>query len=148
VIASMQGVHATSDAPFVVPRLGKKRAREGAYAWRSLIDAGALVINGTDAPVEDVDPIASFDASVTRRLPDGTRFFPEQCMTRKEALGSYTKNAAYAAFEEKIKGTLEVGKLADVVVLSENLLTVPEERIRKTKVVYTIVGGEVQYAAQ
>ncbi|RME40443.1 MAG: amidohydrolase, partial [Planctomycetota bacterium] len=118
VIAAMQGIHCTSDAPFVIARLGERRAREGAYAWRSLIDSGAVVMNGTDTPVEDVAPIACFYASVTRKLPDGSRFFPQQCMTRPEALRSYTINAAYGAFEEDVKGTLTPGKLADVVVLS------------------------------
>lgn len=145
VIASMQGVHATSDGPWVVPKLGEKRAREGAYVWRSLLDSGAVVSNGTDAPVEDVDPIASFYASVTRRMANGQAFHPEQRMTREEALRSYTLSAAYAAFEEDIKGSLTVGKLADVTVLSKDILLVPEEQIRDAKVLYTIVGGEVKY---
>lgn len=146
-IASMQAIHCTSDAPFVVKRLGEERAREGAYAWRSLLDAGAVVTNGTDAPVEDVDPIASFYASVTRRRPDnGLVFFPEQAMTRQEALYSYTMANAYAAFEEDLKGSLEPGKLADLVVLSQNLLTCPEEDILKTRVDMTFVGGELKYS--
>jgi predicted amidohydrolase YtcJ len=145
VIASMQGVHATSDGPWVVPKLGEKRAREGAYVWRSLLDSGAVVSNGTDAPVEDVDPIASFYASVTRRMANGQAFHPEQRMTREEALRSYTLSAAYAAFEEDIKGSLTVGKLADVTVLSKDILSVPDEQIRDAKVLYTIVGGEVKY---
>ena len=90
VIASMQGVHCTSDAVFVPKRLGMKRSKEGAYVWKSLIESGAVVTNGTDAPVEKVDPIASFYASVTRKLADGITFFPEQCMTREQALRSYT----------------------------------------------------------
>jgi hypothetical protein len=145
VIASMQGVHATSDGPWVAPKLGEKRAREGAYVWRSLLDAGAVVINGTDAPVEDVDPIASFYASVTRRMKNGEAFHPEQRMSREEALRSYTLSAAWAAFEEGIKGSLAVGKLADVTVLSKDIMTVPEEEILEAKVLYTIVGGEVKY---
>ncbi len=145
VIASMQGVHATSDGPWVAPKLGEKRAKEGAYPWRSLLDSGAVVTNGTDAPVEDVDPIASFYASVTRRMANGEEFHPEQRMTREEALRSYTLSAAYAAFEEDIKGSLTVGKLADVTVLSKDILTVPEGQIRDAKVLYTIVGGEVKY---
>jgi len=145
VIASMQGVHATSDGPWVAPKLGEKRAREGAYPWRSLLDSGAIVTNGTDAPVEDVDPIASFYASVTRRMSNGEAFHPEQRMTREEALRSYTQSAAYAAFEEDIKGSLTVGKLADVTVLSKDILSVSEEQIRDAKVLYTIVGGEVKY---
>ncbi len=147
VVAAMQGNHCTSDGPFVVARLGEKRSRDGAYAWRSLLDAGASVVNGTDAPVEDVDPIGSFYASVTRRLADGTTFFPEQCMTREEALRSYTIDAAWAAFEEDLKGSLTPGKLADIVVLSNDLLTCPDEEILSTEVECTIVGGEVVYEA-
>lgn len=145
VIASMQGIHCTSDAPFVVARLGQERSRVGAYAWRALLDSGALVINGTDAPVEDVDPIPSYYASVTRKLSDGTQFFPEQAMTRLEALKSYTVNAAEAAFEEDIKGTLTPGKLADVVVLSKDITSIPEEEILEARVDYTIIGGEIVY---
>jgi predicted amidohydrolase YtcJ len=145
VIASMQGVHCTSDAPFVIKRLGHQRAAEGAYVWQSLIQSGAIVVNGSDAPVEDVDPIACFYASVTRELPSGAIFFPEQRMTREQALRSYTLNAAYAAFEEHIKGSLSPRKLADIAVLSEDIMTCPDEEILKAKVVYTIVGGEVLY---
>src|SRR5690606_33007650 len=115
VIASMQGVHATSDGPWVPQRIGDERARTGAYVWRALIDAGAVVTNGTDTPVEDVDPIASFYASVTRRTADGSVFYGEQRMTREEALRSYTLNNAYAAFEEDVKGSITPGKLADIV---------------------------------
>jgi predicted amidohydrolase YtcJ len=104
-----------------------------------------VVANGTDAPVEDVDPIASFYSSVTRRMANGEAFYPEQRMTREEALRSYTLSPAYAAFEEDIKGSLTVGKLADVTVLSKDILTVPEEQIRDAEVLYTIVGGEVKY---
>ena len=146
VIASMQAIHCTSDAPFVEKRIGFKRAEEGAYVWRSLIDHGVVLANGTDAPVERIDPIANFYASVTRRRPDtGESFFPEQSMTREEALKSYTWNNAYAAFEEDIKGSLETGKLADLVLLDQNLLTCPEDSILVTKVMMTIVGGEVKY---
>lgn len=146
VIASMQGVHCTSDAPFVVKRLGDDRAQKGAYAWRSLLDAGAVVTNGTDAPVEDVDPLLSFYATVTRRRPDtGLIFYPEQALTREEAIYSYTYAPAYAAFEETDKGSLIVGKLADMVVLSNNLLTCNDDDILKTQVLMTVVGGAVKY---
>ena len=146
VVASMQGIHCTSDGPWVVLRLGEKRAREGAYPWRTLLETEAVVANGTDAPVEDVDPIASFYASVTRRMKaNGELFYPEQRMTREEALHSYTLAPAWAAFEEDIKGSLEVGKLADVTVLSKDIMTVPEEEICEAKVIYTIVGGDVKY---
>lgn len=145
VIASMQGNHATSDGPFVVQRLGERRASEGAYAWHSLLEAGAIVINGTDAPVETLNPLDSFYASVTRRLANGVDFFPEQRMTRDQALRSYTQSAAFAGFEEQLKGSLTPGKLADIVVLSHDILTVPAETIRDTRVQYTIVGGRVVY---
>ena len=145
VIASMQAVHCTSDGPWVPDRLGAERTAEGAYVWRKLIDSGAVVTNGTDAPVEDVDPIASFHAAVSRRMANGELFEPHQRMTREEALRSYTLAAAYSAFEEDQKGSLEVGKLADVTVLSRDIMTVPEEEIPGTEVVYTIVGGRVAY---
>ncbi len=146
VIASMQGIHCTSDAPFVVKRLGEERARYGAYPWRSLLDAGAVVTNGTDAPVEEVDPIPCFYASVTRKRADsGLSFFPEQAMTRAEAVHSYTLANAYAAFEESSKGSLEAGKLADIVVLSNDLLTCSEAEILQTEVLMTMVGGQVKY---
>jgi len=147
VIASMQGIHCTSDAPWVIERLGRKRAEEGAYVWRKLIDAGTIIINGTDSPVEDVNPIDCYYSSVTRKLEDGSLFYPEQRMSREEALRSYTLNPAYAAFEEGIKGSLTPGKLADITVLTRDILTVSEEDIPGTKVLYTIMGGEVVYRA-
>ena len=145
VIAAMQAVHCTSDAIFVPTRLGERRSKQGAYVWQSLMKSGAVVTNGTDAPVEDVDPLPSFYASVTRKLKNGTEFYPEQKMTRYEALQSYTSANAYAAFEEDLKGTLAVGKLADIVVLSNDLLVCDEEEILKTKVLFTILGGEVAF---
>ncbi|HXF06693.1 MAG TPA: amidohydrolase [Blastocatellia bacterium] len=148
VIASMQGIHCTSDGPWVIKRLGEKRAREGAYVWRKLWDAGVVVTNGTDTPVEDINPILSFYATVTRRLADGSSFFPEQRLTREEALKSYTLNNAYAAFEEKIKGSVTPGKLADLVVLSRDIMTIPEDQIPGTEVIYTIVGGKIVYSRQ
>jgi hypothetical protein len=147
VVAAMQAIHAVSDGPWVPLRIGELRAREGAYVWRRLLDAGVVIANGTDAPVEPIDPVASFHASVTRRMQDGRAFFPEQAMSREEALASYTRAGAYAAFEEEIKGSLTAGKLADITVFSRDLLRVPEPEIRATKVVYTIVGGEVVYEA-
>lgn len=148
VIASMQAVHCTSDAVFVPDRLGDSRSQFGAYVWRTLLDSGAVVTNGTDAPVEDVNPIDSFYASVTRRLKDGTEFFPEECMTREEALKSYTLSCAYAAFEESDKGSLEKDKLADIVVWSKDFMKCDEENIRDAKPVHTIVGGRVLYSAK
>jgi predicted amidohydrolase YtcJ len=145
VIASMQGVHCTSDGPWVPKRLGDKRAKEGAYVWRKLWDSGAVVTNGTDVPVEDISPIQSFYATVTRRTPDGSVFYPEERLTREEALKSYTLNNAYAAFEENIKGSLTPGKWADIVVLSRDIMTIPDDQIPGTEVLYTIVGGKVAY---
>lgn len=146
VIASMQAIHCTSDAPFVEKRLGYERARTGAYPWRSLLDAGAVVTNGTDVPVEEIAPLASLYASVTRRRPDtGLEFFPEQSMTRPEALHAYTLANAYAAFEEKDKGSLSVGKWADIVVLDTHLANCPNEAILDAQVLKTIVGGVVKY---
>jgi len=145
VIASMQTVHATSDAPFVVARLGEQRAREGAYVWQKLITAGAIVGNGTDAPVESVDPIANYHAAVTRQTQDGVAFYGDQRMSRLEALRSYTVDNAFAAFEEALKGTLAVGKLADITVLNRDITTCPDDAIRQTRVVYTIIGGKIVY---
>ncbi len=145
VIAAMQAIHCTSDAPMVIPRLGAKRAEQGAYVWQSLMKSGAHVSNGTDAPVEDVSPIACYYAAVTRRLKDGTTFFPAQKMSRMEALRSYTIENAYAAFEENVKGTLKPGMLGDITVLSKDILTIPEDEILKTDVDYTIVGGKIAY---
>ena len=148
VIASMQGIHCTSDAPFVPKRLGAKRSEEGAYVWQSFLKAGVLVNNGTDVPVEDEDPIPNFYASVTRKLKDGTEFYPAQKMSREQALYSYTMANAIAAFQEKDKGSLEVGKYADIVILSNDLMTCKDEEIKNTKVVTTIVGGKVKYKGQ
>jgi predicted amidohydrolase YtcJ len=145
VIASMQGVHCTSDAPYVIARLGPRRAAEGAYVWQKLLQSGAIVSNGTDAPVEDVSPIASFHASVSRRTADGTVFFGDQRMSRLEALKSYTINGAYAAFQEGSRGSLQVGKYADMVVLSKDILSIPEVEIPLAEIDYTIVGGKIRY---
>jgi predicted amidohydrolase YtcJ len=145
VIASMQGIHCTSDAPYVLKRLGKKRAEEGAYVWQKLMKSGAIICNGTDVPVEYIDPIACFYATVTRKLKDGTIFYPDQRMSREEALRSYTLNCAYAAFQEDILGSLTPGKLADITVLSKDIMTVPDDEILNAEVVYTIVGGKVLY---
>lgn len=146
VIAAMQSVHCTSDMGFVPERLGVKRAEEGAYVWKKLIYSGATICNGTDAPVEDVNPIECLYSAVTRKNTDGKEFYPDQKMTRLEALKSYTINGAYASFEEDIKGTIEKGKYADLVVLSNNLLNCSDEEINSTKVLYTIINGKILYA--
>jgi len=145
VIPAMQAIHCTSDAPWVIKRLGEKRAGEGAYVWRKLMDTGAVIPTGTDVPVEPIDPMSCFYAAVTRKLKDGTAFFPDQRMTREEALRSYTINGAYAGFEEGLKGSLTVGKLADITVLDRDIMTCPEDDIPGTGVLYTIIGGRVLY---
>jgi len=146
VIPSMQAIHCTSDGPWVYKRLGEKRAEEGAYVWRKLMAGGALICNGTDAPVENVNPIPCFYASVTRKMGNGELFFPDQIMTREEALRAYTLNGAFASFQEDILGSLSPGKLADITVLSKDIMTVPDDEILKAEVVYTIVGGKVLYS--
>lgn len=147
VVASMQAIHATSDGPWVPKRIGDKRASEGAYVWQSLWKTGAVVTNGTDAPVEDIDPIPNFYASVSRRLKDGTVFYPDQRLSRQQALEAYTINNAYDSFHENKLGSLTPGKWADIVVLSKDIMTIPEKEIPSTEVVYTIVGGKVVYEA-
>jgi len=145
IIASMQPIHCVSDGPWVPKRIGESRAAAGAYAWRKLIDSGAVICSGTDAPVEDIDPLANFHAAVTRQLGDGSRFHPDQRMTREQALDSYTINAAYAAFEENLKGSITPGKLADITILSTDIMTVEVSDILRARVVATIVGGRVAY---
>jgi len=145
VIAAMQSIHCTSDGPWVIKRLGEKRAKQGAYVWRKLMETRAVICNGTDVPVENIDPIANFYAAVTRKMQDGNVFYGEQKMTREEALRSYTLNGAYASFEEDIKGSLTPGKLADITVLSKDIMTIPEDEILNIEIVYTIVGGKVLY---
>jgi hypothetical protein len=146
VIASMQSIHACSDAPMVMPRLGAQRTEEGAYVWHSLIASGAIVLEGTDTPVEDTNPIANFYCGVTRAFGRGKTFFPGQAKTRMEELRAYTWSNAYAIFEERELGSLSPGKLADMVVISGNPLTLPAEDILRTRVLYTVVGGKVVYS--
>ena len=148
VIASMQGIHLSSDRPWAIDRLGMARIEEGTYVWRKLLDAGAIIANGTDVPVEPVNPIASFYALVTRKTLAGTPeggYEPSQKLTRAEALRAYTRDAAYAAFEEDIKGSIEPGKLADFTVLSGDLMTVPEDQLLALRVERTIVGGRTVF---
>ncbi|TVS14332.1 MAG: amidohydrolase [Gammaproteobacteria bacterium] len=145
VIASMQGIHATSDGPWVPQRLGAERARQRAYVWRSLLDAEAVICNGTDVPVEPISPLASYHASVSRMMANGERFFPEQSMERLEALRSYTIGCAQAVFEEDLLGTITPGKFADLVVLDGNPLTVAEDLLPSLQVEMTLVGGDVRY---
>lgn len=148
IIASMQGIHATSDLPWAPDRLGERRTEEGGYVWQKLLKEGVKIINGTDAPVEHVNPIASFYASVTRKSPDGNPkggMYPDQRMSREEALRSYTLDAAYGSFHEDKLGSIETGKLADITVLSKDIMTVPEDEILSTEVTFTIVDGKVRY---
>jgi predicted amidohydrolase YtcJ len=147
VVASMQGIHCTSDAPFVEKRLGHWRSKEGAYVWRKLVDSGALVANGTDAPVEAVDPIANLQALVTRLGSMEKPFFPEMSLTVSEAIKAYTLDAARAAFLEREVGSLTLGKWADFVVLSDDLTAIPPAEWSQTKVLQTVVAGTVRYSA-
>lgn len=148
VIAAMQAIHLSSDRPWAIDRLGEKRIIDGAYVWQKLMQSGAVVSNGTDAPVEPVDPIPSFYASVTRKtlqgLPEGG-YEGDQKMTREQALKAYTLNGAYAEFEEDFKGSIEVGKAADFTVFDRNIMEIPEDEILDTKVTMTVVGGKVVY---
>ncbi len=151
VIPAMQAIHMSSDRPWAIDRLGEKRIVEGAYVWRKLVDSGAILVNGSDAPVEPVSAIASFYATVTRQTlkgePEGG-FEPDQKLSREEALLSYTLAAAYGAFEEEQKGSLEVGKWADFTVLDQDIMKVPDTEILNTKVVMTVVGGNVIFTRQ
>tara|TARA_S200000501_G_scaffold25563_1_gene22179 strand:+ start:87 stop:1784 length:1698 start_codon:yes stop_codon:yes gene_type:complete len=146
VIASVQGIHCVSDGPWIPSRLGEMRTRRTSYPWRDLIDSGALIANGTDVPVEKISPLASFTASVTRTMNNGELFYPAQKMSRSEAIKSYTINNAFAAFEEFEKGSLEVGKLADIAILSDNILEISDERLPTVKVDMTILGGRIVYS--
>ncbi|RLE17870.1 MAG: amidohydrolase [Acidobacteria bacterium] len=148
VIASIQPTHCTSDGPWVPQRLGDARAESGAYVWRDLLESGAVLAAGTDAPVEAVDPLATFRSAVTREMADGNAFYPDQSLTREEALRAMTLGAAYAVFEEDQKGSLRVGKYADLTVLSDDLLVFPEADLDDVTVVATIVGGELRYSGR
>ncbi len=148
VIPAMQAIHLSSDRPWAIDRLGEKRIKEGAYMWQALLESGVPIVNGTDVPVEPLDPIASLYASFTRKTLKGTPeggYEPEQKMTREQALKSYTLDAAYGAFEEDIKGSITAGKLADFTIYNQDLMTVPEEDFLGTEVVMTIFDGKVVY---
>lgn len=148
VIAAMQAIHMASDRPWAIDRLGKQRIDEGAYMWQALLESGAKIVNGTDAPVEPINPMASFYASVSRRTLKGTPeggYEPSQKMTREQALRSYTLDAAYGSFSEKITGSIEVGKYADFTILDKDIMTIPEDEILETKVWMTILDGQIVY---
>ena len=148
VIPAMQAVHMSSDRPWAIDRLGEKRIKEGAYMWQALLKSGVPIVNGTDVPVEPINPIASFYASVSRKTLEGIPeegYEPDQKMTRAQALRSYTLDAAYGAFEETIKGSITAGKLADFTIYNQDLMTVAENDILKTAIVMTIFDGKVVY---
>ena len=151
VIAAMQAVHLSSDRPWAINRLGAKRIIDGAYVWKSLLNTGAIIVNGSDVPVEPINPLASFYASVTRKTlkgePEGG-YELEQAMSREQALRSYTLDAAYGAFEENIKGSIRPGKLADFTVFSKDIMSVPANEILSTTVEMTIVGGKILYQSE
>ncbi len=145
VVASMQGIHGTSDGPWVPEKLGQERARTGAYMWRSLWDSGATVTNGTDVPVEPIDPIASYYAMVSRMTRTGERFYPDEALNRMESLRAYTINNAFAAFQEDVLGSITPGKYADLAILSDDILMIPEEEIPTAVVDMTVMAGRVAY---
>jgi predicted amidohydrolase YtcJ len=150
IIPSMQPSHAIGDLFFAPSRLGLKRLA-GAYAWESLIKSGAIIAGGTDAPVERGEPMIEFYAAVARKDQKGFQgegWHPEEAVTREQALKMFTAWAAYAAFEEKIKGSIEPGKLADLTVLSADIMKIPEAEILKTRCVMTVIGGEIVYEAK
>jgi predicted amidohydrolase YtcJ len=149
VIASIQSTHATSDMPWVPSRIGEARMRAGAYVWRALIDSGARLANGSDFPVEDANPMHGFHAAVTRQDGAGRPaggWMPDQRLTRDEALRSFTLDAAYAGHLEHDLGSLRPGKLADLVVLSRDIMQIPPAEIREATSVLTMVGGRVVHA--
>jgi predicted amidohydrolase YtcJ len=144
----MQAIHLSSDRPWAIDRLGEQRIVDGAYVWQKLMKSGTVVANGTDAPVEPVDPLPSFFASVSRQTLDGTPeggYEATEKMTRKEALKSYTLDGAYAEFEENYKGSIVVGKAADFTVFDKNIMEIPDAEILNSKVMMTIVGGKIVY---
>jgi predicted amidohydrolase YtcJ len=149
VIPSMQPSHAIGDLHFAPSRLGIARLK-GAYAWQSLIKSGAIISGGSDAPVERGEPMIEFYAAVARKDMkgfSGEGWHPEEAVTREQALKMFTIWPAYAAFEEKLRGSIEVGKLADFTILSADIMKIPEAEILKTRCVMTVIGGEIVYGA-
>jgi predicted amidohydrolase YtcJ len=148
VIPAMQAIHMSSDRPWAIDRLGEKRIKEGAYMWQTLLKSGAVIVNGTDAPVEPLTPIPSFYASVSRMTLKGEPaggYEPEEKMTRDQALRSYTIDAAFGEFAEKVKGSIEVGKLADFTVFTKDIMKVSEKEILDAEVAMTVVDGKVVF---
>ena len=149
VIAAIQGIHMSSDRPWAIDRLGKKRIVDSAYPWQKLYQSGAIIINGTDAPVEPINPLPSFYASVSRKTLNKTPlggYEPGEKMSRDLALRTYTINGAYAAFEEEIKGSIEVGKLADFTIMDKDIMIIDEDEILETNIEMTIIGGNIVYS--
>ena len=147
VLASMQATHATSDMPWAVTRIGPERLK-GAYAWQTLLRLGVHLPNGSDFPVENPNPLWGLYSAISRQDHDGMPvggWFPDQRLSREEALKSWTLEGAYAAFEEKSKGSLEPGKLADFIMLSDDVMNMPVADIWKTQVKLTVVGGKIVY---
>jgi hypothetical protein len=145
----MQPSHAISDLHFAPSRLGMKRL-EGAYAWASFIKSGSIIAGGSDAPVERGEPMIEFYAAVARKDQkgfSGDGWHPEQAVSREQALKMFTIWSAYAAFQEDLKGSIEAGKLADLTVLSADIMKIPEPDILKTRCVMTVIGGEIIYTA-
>jgi predicted amidohydrolase YtcJ len=145
----MQPTHCISDKKFVIKRIGAERAK-GAYAWKSLADAGARIAFGTDYQVEPLNPMEGLYASVTRKDrsgEEGEGWYPEQKITMKDAIMYYTLGSAYAQFMDNRKGMIKKGYLADIVIADKDLLSIPENEIMKTKVDYTITGGKIVYAS-
>ena len=125
-------------------RLGDERSSEEAYVWQKLLASGAVLINGTDAPVEDVDPLANFASAVTRLMPrNGETFYPAQALSREQALRAMTIDAAFGAFQENDLGSIEDGKLADIVVLTHDIMTIDDTELPKARVAITVLGGKV-----
>jgi predicted amidohydrolase YtcJ len=140
----MQPIHHTSDMEFLPFRL----CRTMASPWRDLIDSGSIIPGGSDFAIYSHNPLTGIYAAVTRKLEDGTPkegYYPEQCMTREEAVKAYTIWPAYAAFWEDVVGSIEVGKLADLTVFDRDISTIPEREILETEVLQTIVGGRIAY---
>ena len=151
VIASMQATHATSDLPWAPTRLGAARVEEGGYVWQKLLKTGAIIANGSDFPVEEPNPMLGLYASITRQDPSGNPpngWQPDQRLSREETLRSFTLHAAFAAHAEKDLGSLTPGKLADLVVLSKDVMTVAPKEILSTTVTTTVIGGKVVYEAK
>jgi predicted amidohydrolase YtcJ len=148
VIPSMQPTHATSDMPWAPDRIGRARVDEGAYRWQALLTSGVRMAGGSDFPVEEPNPMLGFYAAITRQDPSGDPpggWAPAERMTRDQALRAFTIDAAYAAHAETLTGSLEAGKLADLVMLSADIMRVPAPEILRTTVRMTVVGGEVVY---